>query len=192
MKGKKSLAVAMAHLLAASGCATTPATYPTLPPAAPGHQVIRFWAATWAESIPDFPGMARTYSTTELPGVRCRARNAKGTWEVTTPGQVEVAIGEGAGDLTIDCDLEGYRSEHKTLSCITPRARSTASGAMAGLSVFNLLGPAAVVAAPAAVIAGLVGLTAAGAAAGSATAGPDPDVCNYAPHGYFGVVMTRQ
>jgi hypothetical protein len=55
---------------------------------------------------------------------------------------------------------------------------------MTGLQLMAGLGPAAVFAAPAALLAALAGSTAAGAAAGNATAGPDADVCNYSPHGF--------
>lgn len=175
------------------GCATT-SVAPTvpLPPAAPGHQVLQVGAVLWKETTADFPGRSVTSVSEPLPGVICKARNAKGSWETTTPGFLQVAIGEGAGPLRIDCELEGYRTEHAEFGCITPRSRSTASGAMAGLQLIGAAGPAAIFLAPAAVIAALAGATFAGAAVGSAVAGPDPDVCNYTDRGGVLVHMTRK
>lgn len=179
----------LAVLAMLSGCATT-AVPPSLPAAAPGHQLLRVGAVTWTETQPDFPGRPVTYNMVRVDGVRCIARNAKGSWETTTPGSLEVAIGEGAGTLRIDCEREGYEAVHAEFACVTPRTRSTAGGAMAGLQLIGALGPAAVYAAPAAVVAALAGSVFAGAAVGSAAAGPDPDVCNYTEHSAIGVRMT--
>jgi hypothetical protein len=60
---------------------------------------------------------------------------------------------------------------------------------MMGLQLIAGLGPAAVFAAPAAVLAALAGSVATGAAAGSATAGPDADVCNYSERGFISIEL---
>lgn len=179
-------------LLALGGCATAPAPRDT-PVAKPGHQLFRLNAVTWTESTGDFPGKAPpSVRFDELAGVRCTARNARGAWEVTTPGTLEVPIGEGAGVLRIDCEREGYAREHAEFRCLTPRARSALYGALGGLRVVGMMGPVAVVAAPAVVIGALLAGPLAGGAVGAAVAGPDSDTCNYSDTAEIVVTMRKR
>jgi len=179
------LAVALVVVSFIAACATSPSersatdAMPVAAAPAPGHQRLHIETMNRVGKKADFPGMKDQSWLEKRAGVKCTARNNKGSWETTTPGTVDVAT--GAGPLTVECTLEGYRTARMELSCITPQTRSTFSGAMAGLQLMAGLGPAAIYAAPAAVLAAMAGAT----AAGSATAGPDANVCNYSPHGYM-------
>lgn len=44
----------------------------------------------------------------ELPGAKCVVSTAAGSWDVTTPGSVQ--IGSAAGDLRVVCNKAGYRT----------------------------------------------------------------------------------
>jgi hypothetical protein len=179
-------------LLAMAGCATAPVPRDA-PVAKPGHQLFHLKAVTWTESPGDFPGRVPTaVHFDELAGVRCTARNARGSWVVTTPGTLEVPIGEGAGALGIDCESDGYGREHAEFRCLTPRARSALYGALGGLRVVGMMGPAAIVAAPVVVIGALLAGPLAGGAVGAAVAGPDADTCNYADTAEIVVTMKKR
>lgn len=179
----------LAALLVVVGCATSPSTRDA---AAPGHQFLRLEAVTWIDSPQDFPGQVSPIRFEKLVGVRCTARNAKGTWEVATPGRLEVAIGDGAGNLRIDCALEGYANEQAEFRCITPRERAALQGALAGLKVVAAMGPASVAVAPVVIIGAILAAPVAGATVGAIGAGPGPEVCNYADHEDVVVTMRRR
>lgn len=179
----------LSFLLALGGCAAAPVPRDA-PVAKPGHQLFHVKAVTWTESPGDFPGRVPTsIRLDELAGARCTARNARGSWEVTAPGTLEVPIGEGAGVLRIDCEREGYGPEHAEFRCLTPRARSALHGALGGLKVVAMMGPAAVAAAPVVVIGALLAGPLAGGAVGAAVAGPDADTCNYSDAAEIVVTM---
>lgn len=169
----------------ASACATTAGSGSVATSAQPKAQALKITTRIWAPGgsllEPRSLGFGRLEfaSPQPLAGATCVARNNIGTWQVVTPGTVEVA--PGGGPLSVECSMPGYEAAKAEISCVTPRSRNTTQGALAGLQLAAALGPAAVYAAPVVVLGAMAGSTAFGAAVGNATAGPDADVCRYFP-----------
>jgi len=176
MKWRCACATLLAALAAA--CASAPPAHPGMSSAAVGGRqfLSLLTMGDWSMGASSASGGFGSLQRVALDGAKCTARNSKGVWAVVTPGIVEVLAGEEA--LTVECSRPGYRSARAEMKkCVTPRMRSSAQGAWAGLHAFGAMGPAVVYVAPAVVLAALVGSMATGAAVGNAVAGPNADVC---------------
>jgi hypothetical protein len=73
-------------------------------------------------------------STTGCPGASCQLKNSKGIWYVTAPGSVTVH--RGYGDLTVNCQKEGFPDATAHVSSST----KIATGANIAWGVFLPVG----------------------------------------------------
>ena len=183
----RSLRNAAAFCLAAlaSGCATQ-----ELRPLEPGRERLTV-STMHGNSLGGGRGAGFGFFRNEpVDGAKCVARNDKGSWEMTTPGTVDVLV--GGGTLTVECTHPEYGTARTELTCASRRTRATAQGAWAGLQLVGGMGPAAVYVAPVVVVGAIVGAMAAGATAGHVVAGPDANVCDYTPNGMLSLWLHRE